>query len=180
VSKLLTSKPLQNMTEEKKAYEESIIGPGVVQVGFKLPQTLYEALQLSMKNAGYQDGLGNYYFYLVGYEFYQTYQEIFHRVNNQIAPVPNSMIMADLPKFGVDTDEAWEIFEENTDANPVMIYKLSELHLKVCQHLAHCLNYHRSDSILYRFFTIRILISKLRAEIAQVRRAELQAQTDSS
>ena len=156
------------MSEDKKAYEQSIINAKLEKVGFRLPKSLYQALQLRMKNEGYHDGLGNYYFYLVSYEFYTQYKELFYRVREGLAPIAGSLSISELPNFGVDANQHWHLMEENTEPTPVMIYLLPQTHLEVCRHLGQCINYHKSDSILYRFFTIKILIAKLQNELASI------------
>ncbi|MGB0521457.1 MAG: hypothetical protein ACPGJS_00785 [Flammeovirgaceae bacterium] len=157
------------MSEERNAYEKSITNTELAKVGFKLPKLLYEALQIRMKAEGYVDGIGNYYFYLTSYEFYQQYKEIFYRVKEGIAPIANSMQLSELPNFNISNEAAWEIMKGKMTDSPVMIYQLPITHLQVCQHLAECLHYHKSASILYRFFTIKILIAKLQHELAILR-----------
>ena len=156
------------MREEKKAYEKTVVNSDLIKIGFKLPKSLYQALHYRMQEEGYTDGVGNYYFYLVSYEFYEQYKTIFYQVKEGIAPTPNSMEMRELPNFGISNEAAWELMSQKMVEKPVMIYKMPLTHIRACRHLASQLHYHKSDSLLYRFFTIKILISKLQKELKHI------------
>lgn len=157
------------MTEEYKAYEETITNVELMHVGFKLPKALYDALQVRMQRDNYRDGWGNYYFHLVSYEFYEQYRSLFYEIQEGIAPIPKSMEMRDLPDFGISNEYSWEVMSHKMESKPIMIYQLPITHLQVCRHLGTKLHYIKSDALLYRFFTIKILINKLQDELNDAR-----------
>lgn len=149
------------MLESNHPQIESYKTKGHRLVQFKVPNLIYEALTNEAKEQAYQEGLLSLYLRLVGKDFFQTYESYFQMLTQKIPLEINQLDYDCLPDYGVSDEQYYKVLDSISATNPLRKRSFPNVYLTAAGLIGKCLGNDKSEHIMFRNLTLRIIISKL-------------------